>query len=54
MGRPETLEDACAVSSAWQAQLNNNGRLDHLLKALLTSDVFRYRRNLAEAEGEQP
>ncbi len=44
MGRNETLNDAPILQAAWRAYHDSNGSMQALLKSLMTSDAFLYRK----------
>ena len=44
MGRNETINDAPVLQAAWKAYHENAGSMKALLKSLLTSDAFLYRK----------
>lgn len=44
MGRNETLNDAPVLQDAYRAYRDSGGSMKALLKTLLTSDAFLYRR----------
>jgi hypothetical protein len=46
MGRNETLNDAPVLREAYRAYRDNGGSMNALLKSLLTSDAFLYRKVL--------
>ena len=45
MGRNETIHDRPVLQAAHAAYRENNGSMNALLKSLLTSDAFLYRRD---------
>jgi hypothetical protein len=49
MGRNETLNDAPVLQAAHQAYRENGGSMKALIKSLVTSDAFLYRRVDPEA-----
>ena len=44
MGRNETLNDAPVIQAAWKAYRDNGGSMKALIKSLVTSDAFLYRK----------
>ena len=44
MGRNETLNDAPVLQDAWHAYRDNGGSMNALIKSLVTSDAFLYRK----------
>ena len=44
MGRNETINDASILQEAYLAYENSGGSINALLKSLLTSDTFIYRK----------
>ena len=46
LGRNETPDDAAVLQDAYEAYTTNNGSMRALIKSLLTSDAFLYRKRL--------